>query len=193
MDSSLEGAHMLMADVFSIGLSIIGFLAAMQGLWLLCRAMWPARFARGVARSERGLMMPAIVGAAVTGGMVLLIVMLNALGGVGQAMAFTVFGIYLVYSAIGTAALVTMLGKRLPSPVDELCPWRATVRGGAAMELAWLIPVIGWFGLLPLSIVLGAGLATMTFFARKPAACANGQHVEAERLPLARHELLEVG
>ncbi len=41
---------------------------------------------------------------------------------------------------------------------------RATLRGGIALELAWLTPVPGWVALLPISIIVGTGAATLSFF-----------------------------
>ena len=188
---------MLMADVFSIALSIVGFLAALQGLWLVCRAVWPGRFERAVRRCERGLGLPLLTGVVVTAVAVVFISVANALGGAGQALAITLFGIYLVYGGIGTAALATMLGNRLASPVDDLRPWRATVRGGVALELAFVLPIIGWFGLLPLAIVIGAGATTLTLWSRKPRPTVEGNG-RADVAPLPptvtaeRRELMQV-
>jgi hypothetical protein len=159
---------MLMADVMSITLIILGFLLAQQGLWLLSRALWPRRFAAATLRCRRNPVASFLVGVPVTGLVVLLVnVAGKALGAVGQVAAFAIFILYWIYANVGTAGFVTHVGQRLSSPADEARPWAATVRGGVATELAWLVPFVGWFGILPVSIVLGAGAATLSLFKAK--------------------------
>jgi len=159
---------MLFGDVIAIGLSIAGFLASLQGLWLVCLAMWPRRVGRAAERCERNGIKSFLVGVALTGLVVLVIaVVAKRLGTAGQLAAWTIGFLYLVYSGVGTAGLVTHLGKRLSSPADAERPWKATVRGGVALELAYLVPILGWFGLLPLSMIIGAGAVTLSFIGRR--------------------------
>jgi hypothetical protein len=77
---------------------------------------------------------------------------------------WAVGGLFAFYAGTGTSGFVTMIGERLASPADAGRPWRATVRGGIALELTYLVPIIGWFGVLPASIILGAGAMTLSFF-----------------------------
>jgi hypothetical protein len=162
---------MLFGDVIAIGLSIAGFLASLQGLWLVCLAMWPRRVARAAERCERNGIKSFLVGVALTGVVALVIAIVGKrLGTAGQLAAWTLGFLYLVYSGIGTAGLVTHLGKRLSSPADAERPWKATVRGGVALELAYLVPILGWFGLLPLSMIIGAGATTLSFLGRREGA-----------------------
>ena len=160
---------MLMADVFSITLIILGFLLAQQGLWLLSRALWPRRFAAATVRCRRNPVASFFVGLPVTAAVVVLFAVLgNKLGAAGQVAAFAVFVLFWIYANIGTAGLVTHVGETLKSPTDRDRPWAATVRGGVVTELAWLLPIVGWPVLLFASIVLGAGATTLSWFRVKP-------------------------
>ena len=155
---------MLMADVMSITLSILGFLLAQQGLWLISRALWPRRFAAATARCGRNPLASFLLGLPVTAAWIFGVSIVGkAFGAPGQVAAFGLFILYWIYANVGTAGFVTHVGQRLSSPADAARPWAATVRGGVAVELAWLVPFVGWFGVLPVSIISGAGATTLSF------------------------------
>ena len=63
----------------------------------------------------------------------------------------------ILFASNGIAGLATVVGQRLPSPGDAERPWNATIRGGIVLELAFLLPFLGWFVLLPVSLLIGAG------------------------------------
>ena len=156
---------MIFADYAAIALSIIGFLLALQGLWMLCRALWPNRVERSAERCRRNGLICFVVGVPVTIAVVTVAIATAKLGGTpGQLMAWTIATIFMIYAGTGMSGFVTHIGERLGSPADAARPWLATIRGGLALELACLLPVIGWVGLLPASLVLGAGAVTLSFF-----------------------------
>ena len=68
------------------------------------------------------------------------------------------------------------IGERLASPADAARPWKATLRGGIVLELSYLLPVLGWFVILPLSIIIGCGAATLSLINlwRLPSGAASG-------------------
>ena len=70
-----------------------------------------------------------------------------------------VISLFVLFASTGVAGLATTIGHRLPSPADADRPWKATIRGGIVLELAYLVPFLGWFVLLPGSLILGAGCA----------------------------------
>ncbi len=155
---------MLLGDVAAIALSIIGFLLSLQGLWLLCRALWPSRL-RKTAECSRRWLRCFFVGLPVTAIAIALAIFIGkSFGAVGQIAAWIFAGIFAFYAGLGTSGFVTLIGQRLDSPYDLDRPWRATIRGGVALELTCLIPIIGWLGILPASIILGAGAMTLSLF-----------------------------
>jgi hypothetical protein len=137
---------MLMADTLAIFLSVLGMLIACPALWLLCRGLWPDLVDFSKVDCSVTLFKPFLVGlpltiAAIFGGLALIC-------------------LFITYAGSGVAGLATVIGERLPSPVDAQCPWKATIRGGIILELSYILPILGWFVLLPISIVIGAGATT---------------------------------
>ena len=63
----------------------------------------------------------------------------------------------LVLALIGSAGLADKIGAGLASPVDEAQPWRRVLRGGAVLALLFVVPLLGWFAMLPLTLASGLG------------------------------------
>lgn len=161
-------------------LVILAILLSIQGLWLLCRALWPSRVERAAQRCARRPIISFLVGIPILLAMLALIHWGNLVGGPGQAMSFLVFTAWLFYAGAGTAGFATYIGRRLESPIDELQPWRATLRGGIALNLAYLVPLIGQVFILPCSFVIGTGAMTLTFFQRRRSSDALHASIGAE-------------
>jgi hypothetical protein len=152
---------MLMADTVAILLAVVGFLLSLQGLWLFCRALWPNKVIASATRCGRNPVKSLLAGIVVTLLMMLATVLAGQVPGPGQILAFGIVSLYVVFSGIGVAGLATHMGQRLSSPTDDRRPWAATVRGGVVLELAYVVPIVGWFVILPASVVMGAGAATL--------------------------------
>jgi hypothetical protein len=188
---SCNGVLMLLAEWFlgdsvAVALSIFGFLLALQGVWLVCRALWPWRVERAADQCRRRAIASFLLGVVVSGIVVFALVLsASRLGTFGQLAAWAIGGIFLIYASIGTSGFVTHLGQRLASPADAERPWRATIRGGIAFECACLLPVVGWLGLFPASLILGCGAVTLSFFT------ADRQDRPANRLPAQELPSLE--
>jgi hypothetical protein len=152
---------MLMADTMAIFFVILGLMLAFPGLWLLCRGLWPAVVSNADEICARGLIRPFLLGAPITAVMVVAAGALSDAGAPGKVSAAVVVCVYLMVANCGVAGMVTSIGARLPSPDDPLRPWRTTLRGGIVLELAFLLPILGWFGILPLAMTIGSGAAGM--------------------------------
>ncbi|HSU67722.1 MAG TPA: hypothetical protein VLJ39_12680 [Tepidisphaeraceae bacterium] len=156
---------MLLGDTLAIALSVIGFLLSLQGLWLVCRAMFPRRVERAAEKSRRNALACFFLGLPITGFVALIGAVLARRGGMpGQLTAWVIVSLFIMYAGTGLSGFVTFLGERLASPADAQRPWKSTIRGGVALQLAYLLPVIGWFVLLPASLILGVGATTLSFF-----------------------------
>ncbi len=170
---------MTMADVLSVTLILLGFLLTIPALWLFLRTLFPG----AVARSREALtaapgrcflagLLPAVVLLAGS------LVALNQGGPPVKFLGLVLFSGGFLLAGVGLAALAAVVGDRLPSPADAGRPWRGQVRGAVCMELAFLLPVVGWFGLLPLAAVTCTGAACVALL-RGPAA-TTGQPVAAD-------------
>jgi len=173
---------MLMADTMAIFFVILGLLLAFPGLWLLCRGLWPRVVNEAAAVCGKGLIKPFIAGLPVTAVMILAAAVLGNFGPAGKIAAGAVICLYLLIANCGVAGLVTVVGERLATPpgnMDSQQPWRATLRGGVALGLASLLPILGWFVIFPSSVIVGCGasfisllraFATARFLPRQAAA-----------------------
>jgi hypothetical protein len=153
---------MLMADTMSIFFVILGMLLAFSGLWLLCRGLWPEAVAAAADRCGKRLWSSFLVGLPVTFVMVVLTkTLFSVLGPVGKIAGVGVVCLYMLQAHTGVSGLATSIGRRLLSPLDEQRPWRSTLRGGVVLELTYLLPFLGWFVILPASIIIGSGAANL--------------------------------
>jgi hypothetical protein len=155
---------MLMADTMAIFFVILGLLLAIPGLWLLCRGLWPRTIEKAAATCRDGLVKPLMIGLPITVVTLIAAKVLGNFGTAGKISATILVCFYLMIANSGVAGLVTCIGERLPSPFDTGQPWRATLRGGVVLELAYLLPILGWFGILPLSITIGCGASVTALF-----------------------------
>jgi hypothetical protein len=168
---------MLMADTMSIFFVILGMMLALPGLWLLCRGLWPEAVAAAAERCRKGLWSSFLAGLPITILMAAVTAILfNVLGPVGKIAGVGVVCLYMLQAHAGVSGLATSIGRRLAAPLDEQRPWRSTLRGGVVLELTYLLPFLGWFVILPASIIIGSGAANLgllsklklTMFATNP-------------------------
>ncbi len=155
---------MIMSDVFAILFLHLGVLIVLPGLWLTARAAFP----RWVTGSEAAMReMPVrtaglglLLGAAWFG--------LSLAAGTSGAPFLAGIGLatFFLYALSGLSGVVTHLGNRLPSPADRDRPWKATLRGGIALELTFALPLVGWFVILPLALASGVGGGTISILRR---------------------------
>jgi len=157
---------MLMADTMSIFFVILGMLLAFSGLWLLCRGLWPQAVEAAAARCAKRVWPYFLAGIPLTLVMLVLARTLFVLGPAGKFAAVAVVCFYMIQAHTGVSGLATAIGRRLPSPLDEHSPWRATLRGGIALELTYLLPILGWFVVLPASMIIGTGAVNMALLSR---------------------------
>lgn len=153
---------MLMADTMAIFFVILGLLLAFPGLWLLCRGLWPRAVTSAAAICGRGLIKPFMAGLPVTIVMIFVAAALGNLGPPGKIAAAAMVCLHLMFANCGVAGLTTAIGDKLAAPVDSQQPWRATLRGGVALELASLLPILGWFLILPASMIIGCGASMIS-------------------------------
>jgi hypothetical protein len=157
---------MLMADTMSIFFVVLGVLLAFSGLWLMCRGLWPQAVEAAAQRCTKRIWPYFLAGIPLTLVMMVLSRVLFALGPAGKIAAVAVVCAYMLQAHTGVSGLVTAIGRRLPSPLDECSPWRTTLRGGIALELTYLLPILGWFVVLPASIIIGTGAINIGLLSR---------------------------
>lgn len=159
---------MLFSQTFFYLLMGLGTAAGLPALWLFVRAKWPEMVARNREVAARRLWVSFLVGLPVVAAVLLLAKALGAGGKPAlQAVNVLLLGGSLVWSLAGLAGLATHVGESLwPQHRAGEDAWRATWKGGLVLVGCLLIPFLGWFFLLLLLPVVGAGLQVRSWFVR---------------------------
>jgi hypothetical protein len=156
-----------MADTMAVFFVFLGMLLAFSGLWLLCRGLWPEAVAAAADRCGKRLWPSFLAGLPPTILMIVLTkILFNVLGPAGKIAGVGVVCLYMLQAHTGVSGLATAIGRRLTSSVDVQSPWRSTLRGGVVLELTYLLPILGWFVILPASIIIGSGATNLSLLAK---------------------------
>jgi hypothetical protein len=147
----------VLADTMAIFFVFVGLLLAFPSLWLLCRGLWTDKVVACADRAGKGLIKSFFAGVPLTAGAIILAGAVGKLGSWGQVGAILTVSSFLLFANTGVSGLATYIGRRLPSPADAERPWKRTLRGGIVLELSYLLPLLGWFFILPASMVIGCG------------------------------------
>lgn len=84
---------------------------------------------------------------------------LNALAGPFQFLAFVGGFSLLTFASVGAAGLASLMGERLRGQGVQVSSPGALLRGAVALEFATVFPIIGWFILFPLTLLVSLGAA----------------------------------
>ncbi|HET7011943.1 MAG TPA: hypothetical protein VFI11_14285 [Anaerolineales bacterium] len=162
-----------MADVYAVFGTLlalgIAFPGLLTGVWLL----FPEAVGRAQQRVESTPYRCLFLG---LGGVVLTIALVSLfsavpLGLVKLAGAILAFGA-LAVATIGAAAIVSAMAGHLQSFVAGSSPAGAFVRSAVALELAAAFPLVGWFVVLPLCLIVSVGAGMFSLFRWMPRARA---------------------
>lgn len=82
---------------------------------------------------------------------------LSALAGPFQLVAYVGAFILLAFASVGAAGLASLMGERLRGQGVAVTSPGGLLRGAVALEFATVFPVIGWFILFPLTLVVSLG------------------------------------
>ena len=159
---------MIMADVWKILFLILGSQAVMVSYWLLAAALFPEALRRARAAYDQRS------GRVTVTGLVTAIPALLAGAGLLQApnpvlklIGGTLVSAPIALGLVGSAGLCDRIGAGLPGDADVRLPWRRVLRGGIVLSFAFVLPVLGWFVLLPWTLVSGVG-ASLGSLRRRP-------------------------
>ena len=161
---------MIMADVFKILFPVVGTLMSFVCFCLLFEGVVPAAVERCRSVYEHKPKRAILLGLAIAlPGVFLGILLLNAPAAPGKFLGFTVIFTLISLGILGAAGLSRLIGSRLHTPGDEAQPWRRVLRGGVILAITFLFPFVGWFLVLPLTLISGLGAAVMSMWQRRGA------------------------
>lgn len=84
---------------------------------------------------------------------------LNAMAGPFQFVAYTVLFVLLTIATIGAAGIAALMGERLRGQGVRATSPGALLRGAVVLEFAVVFPILGWFILLPIVLLVSLGSA----------------------------------
>lgn len=171
---------MIMADVLKIVFLIIGLLLCYVSYWLAAAALFPSVVERARAQYETHPFRITLVGLALAVPFILVSI---GIGKVAHPLAkmvgVAVISIPVLYGLVGSAGLALRIGASMKSSLDLTQPWRRVLRGSVVLSLTFLLPVIGWFVVMPWTLVSGLGAAVSAMFQKQPATNTQVQPVPA--------------
>jgi hypothetical protein len=149
---------MIFADILFWFLIVAGAYLALNAYWLAAVALFRpvverARLTyatRPVAATLAGLL------AMVPVALVFVVFAKAAQPGV-KLLTGALLMVPLIFALIGSAGLADKIGAGLAAPVDEAQPWRRVLRGGGVLALLFVLPLLGWFAVFPLTLASGLG------------------------------------
>lgn len=170
---------MIMADVLKIALIIVGFLLCYVVYWLASSALFPAVVERAKQQYDTRPVRATLLGILLA----LPFIALSLVTGqvphpAAKMLGVVLIGIPILYGLLGSAGLALRIGAGLKSSIDDTQPWRRMLRGSVVLSLTFLLPVIGWFIVMPWAIISGLGAVVIAMFQKQPA-----PHSMAEALP----------
>lgn len=158
---------MIMADVFKILFLVLGTIATVVCYWLLFEAVFPRVVEGARDRYERHPKRALLVGLLVTAPTLLLgAAFASAPAALAKFLGITLLLALLLVSLVGSAGLAELVGGRLASAVDAQWPWRRVLRGGTVLAVTFVLPLAGWFVVLPVTLVSGVGAAVLAWRSR---------------------------
>jgi len=156
---------MVLADTMAIFLVVLGLLICFNAVWLFCRALWEPLVAHARDAHYDGMVKSFFVGVPLTA---LVVVVFGALAndkaGPWGLLAWILAGVYLLFSSIGVSGMTGLIGEKLGGAVQNQPPWKETLRGGSVLVLSFLFPVLGWFVIMPIAIIVGCGATIRACF-----------------------------
>lgn len=151
---------MIFADVFKYLLLVVGTLIVFVSYWLLAISLFPAMVERSrVAYGHRPIRL-TIIGALAA--LPLLTIGAGLMNGAPNA-ALKIVGAALaslpiLLGLLGSAGLSERIAHGLMHVDDARTPWRRSLRGGLVLSFTFLLPIIGWFIVLPATLLSGLGV-----------------------------------
>jgi hypothetical protein len=149
------------ATVYTFLFIHLGVILVVTAYYALSAALAPSLTKRARQRFARRPWLPVVVGLLVSAPWVLTSVALMQTGIAGLAFLGAVLGcLWLLCGLIGGAAIAQHVGGRGSSSLSLA----DTVRGGLLLSLTWVLPLIGWLGMLPLTLATGLGCLILGLF-----------------------------
>lgn len=156
----------------------IGVILVATSYFTLGAALAPGLTERARRQFARRPWLPILVGLAISVPWVIAALVLINLAPAGAKFAGAVLGCLWVLSGlIGGAGIAQHIGGGGSSDQES---WVRTFRGGLFISLTWVLPLVGWLGMLPMTLAAGIGCLVLgVFFGHEKKVLASAPPVDA--------------
>ncbi|MCB8932161.1 MAG: hypothetical protein M9921_15475 [Fimbriimonadaceae bacterium] len=159
-----------------MGITIGDALAAVGGLLGICASIWALvvgcslLFGQAAERAEReiehpwrsfgvGLLVALTLGVVSFALVASPVPLLKLLGTV-------LYVVLLFVASVGGAGVAGTAARRIREMDPDLSPFAALVRGAGILVLSGILPVLGWFGIAPIALLVALGAGTLATLKR---------------------------
>jgi len=161
---------MTIGDILAVIAAVLLVGASWAATILMIALAFPSRVAAAQAKltAAPGVCLLRGLGVALGGGL-LAILLVQAPVGPVRGLAMVVLGGLGVLAALGSAAVVRLLGARIDALGSPLTPFGSLTRAAALYVAAGFLPIIGWGVVLPVALLLSIGSGVAVLFGARPA------------------------
>jgi hypothetical protein len=149
---------MIFADILFWFLIVVGTYLALNAYWLAATALFRPVVERAHRTYGERPVTATLVGlVALLPVAALFLIFAKAAHPGVKLLTGALLMVPLVLALIGSAGLADRIGAGLAAPVDATQPWCRVLRGGAVLGLLFVVPLLGWFAVFPLTLASGLG------------------------------------
>ncbi len=145
----------------------VGFFLVFLSHWLVGASLFPTYVAQCADEYRRPVVVVLLGLLAMVIPIALGLIILQALPPALKWIGLFIIGAPILGGLLGTAGLALRIGAGMPAPGDEGQPWKRVLRGGTALALTFLLPVLGQILAIPLILASGLGASLLTWLKRR--------------------------
>ena len=164
-----ETQTMTLGDVLAVIAAVMIIGASWASAILMIALAFPAKVSAAQEKltSAPGWCAGRGVVAVAVGG-VLALLLSQAAAGPARLLAAVILGALGIVAAVGSAAIVRLLGARIDALGSPMTPFASLTRASFLYVGAGFFPVIGWLAILPTALFLSVGCGLPALFRFKP-------------------------
>lgn len=148
---------MITADILMWFLLIVGLLIVFNSYWLMAVALFPHMVERARGNYSRPIKCIVVGLLAAVPILFLGVAVASSKNPAAKLLGLSISAAPVLLGLLGSAGLSQRIGLGMASPAADAQPWRRVLRGGTVLSLAFLLPFLGWFGVMPLTLLSGFG------------------------------------
>lgn len=160
---------MTLGDILAVIAAVMLVGASWAATILTVALAFPAKVAAAQVKltaspgwcAVRGLIVTAAAGLAA-------LALSQAAAGPARLLAAVILGGLGIIAALGSAAAVRLLSGRIDALGSPMTPFASLTRASVLYVAVGFLPVVGWVGILPVTLILSVGCGVAVLFRAKP-------------------------